>query len=300
MMVRKYTIIQSTTNFNRNIRDSSIFSLTKRYCLFWSRRTLSNNQNIRTTRSRCTSTPSSLSISSFREICHNKGTSIHLSENHSLNHRCFHTCHSRPKFGRLSAHFFHNTKGIVVDSFLLRLFTSKSSIRASIESSSSGIVDSVLSSRQLAALEDHLYQAVSTSVYDPVLKKTLHDLNWLNKRIAVSRRPNPVSSNNNSDGIVCIDLLLKLSSLLHPSLDILKQQIQDAAQHSAQVWFRNHNTTSSIDPNNIIVNVEAITSKPVSFMARLLDDPEELLKSLGPGLSCVSHIIAVYSCKVRF
>jgi hypothetical protein len=106
--------------------------------------------------------------------------------------------------------------------------------------------------------------------------------------MAVSRR---------ADGSIAIDVLLKLPSLLHPSLPELKEKLGRAVYGRAKDWFDKNVETEST--RNIIVNVEAIAEKPVSVMAKLLDNPEDLLKELGPGLANVSHVVAVYSCKVR-
>jgi hypothetical protein len=46
------------------------------------------------------------------------------------------------------------------------------------------------------------------------------------------------------------------------------------------------------------VNVEAIASRPVPWMAKDGEDQKEIESRLGPGLANVSHCLAVYSCKV--
>ena len=106
--------------------------------------------------------------------------------------------------------------------------------------------------------------------------------------MAVSRR---------ADDSIAIDVLLKLPSLLHPALPELKEKVGKAVYGHAKDWFDKNIKTEST--SNLIVNVEAIAEKPVSVMAKLLDNPDDLLKELGPGLANVSHVVAVYSCKVR-
>jgi hypothetical protein len=50
---------------------------------------------------------------------------------------------------------------------------------------------------------------------------------------------------------------------------------------------------------DIQVNVEAIASKPVPWMAKDAEDQKYIESRLGPGLANVAHILAVYSCKVH-
>ena len=66
-----------------------------------------------------------------------------------------------------------------------------------------------LSRRDLADLEDRVRSAVGTEVKDPLLKQPLDSLDWIHRRMAVSE-----------DGT--LQILLKLPSLLHPSVDELK------------------------------------------------------------------------------
>lgn len=188
---------------------------------------------------------------------------------------------------------YHSTKSLSV--------SQRSSFRNS-SSSSSQQQPPVLSPRQLAAFEEYIYEKVGTCINDPVLVKSLNELGWLNKRIAVSSR---ISDNNSNKTIISVSLLLKLPSLLHPQLDDLKKQVHDAASLYIQEWFdKNYRTTTDESApkgsTTIDINVEVIGSKPYSMMSKLVDDPEELLNNLGPGLSSISHIIAVYSCKVSF
>jgi hypothetical protein len=50
---------------------------------------------------------------------------------------------------------------------------------------------------------------------------------------------------------------------------------------------------------DIKVNVEAIASKPVPWMAKDAEDQKDIKSRLGPGLANVANFLAVYSCKVR-
>jgi hypothetical protein len=137
-----------------------------------------------------------------------------------------------------------------------------------------------LSPRQVADLEDRLWKTAASRVQDDVLQKDLKSLQWWTRRIAVS-----------DDGT--IQILLKLPSLLHPSLQELKDAVKLEAENEINLWLKENGRE---EPAR--VNVEAIASPPMPFMARLVEDPEDLVKELGPGLANVSHFVAVYSCKV--
>jgi Mrp family chromosome partitioning ATPase/uncharacterized membrane protein YfcA len=91
-----------------------------------------------------------------------------------------------------------------------------------------------------------------------------------------------------------LQVLLRLPTLLHPKIDELKEAIHREADAFLQEWRKEH---SDIDDIPHTVNVEAMASTPVSMTGRLLEDPEDFLKTQGPGLAEVSHFLAVYSCK---
>jgi len=179
---------------------------------------------------------------------------------------------------------------------------------------------SLFSKREIAELEDRLWTTVGKQVYDPILtNQSLAQLQWMHRRISISSSSLKDDPKNN--GIqLRIQLLLKLPSLLHPALDQLKQSVQQAAQGEVQQWLADverhkHQPDDGKNKNHsITVNVEAIATPPVPFMARLFLEQQqeeaesnssdnmksvqdELLKSLGPGLASVSHFVAVYSCK---
>lgn len=138
-----------------------------------------------------------------------------------------------------------------------------------------------VSPREIAALEDRVWQAVGTKVYDPVLKKDLKTLEWMNRRLAISK-----------DGTV--QILLKMPTLLHPSLDAIKSQVQQAAEEEIRKWSLEKGLDFQVK-----ANVEAIPSKPFPWMAHTPEDLKDIESRLGPGLTNVAHFLAVYSCKVR-
>jgi hypothetical protein len=140
-----------------------------------------------------------------------------------------------------------------------------------------------LSSRKLADLEDVLYQTVGT-VEDPCLGVSLASLQWLQKRLTV----------NHTDGST-LQLFVKLPSLMHPDLVGLKRIVQERANQELEQWLETNHV-----PGRFTIAVQAIAGKPMSMMAKLMEDADELLERLGPGLSGVTHFLAVYSCKVSF
>lgn len=148
-----------------------------------------------------------------------------------------------------------------------------------------------LSPREVADLEDLLLKKVGTQVIDPVLQKDLATLQWFHSRIAVS-----------DNGT--IQILLRMPSLLHPSLQELKETVRVRAEQEIQQWFKSKKGRDNDDETaaataDIKVNVEAMATQPIPIMARFVEDPEDLVKDIGPGLANVSHFVAVYSCKVR-
>eukprot|EP00980_Cylindrotheca_fusiformis_P003796 scaffold834_cov123-Cylindrotheca_fusiformis.AAC.43 len=135
------------------------------------------------------------------------------------------------------------------------------------------------STRDMADLEDRIYSVVGSSVKDPEVKADLKSLGWMNRRIAVSE-----------DGT--IQILLRLPTLLHPSLDELKLSVKKVAEAEIKDW-----ASSKGIRTDIRANIEAIATKPVPWLVKDEEDQKELESRLGPGLANVTHTIGVYSCK---
>jgi predicted NBD/HSP70 family sugar kinase len=106
-------------------------------------------------------------------------------------------------------------------------------------------------------------------------------LGWMNRRLAVSE-----------DGT--IQILLRLPTLLHPSLEELKTLVQKAAEKEISRWA----AEIGIEMKSK-VNVEAIATKPKPWLVKNVEDQKELESRHGPGLASVAHCLAVYSCKVK-
>jgi hypothetical protein len=186
--------------------------------------------------------------------------------------------------------FHHGFPIQKIPKYTVRWYRSESILRYPSEYASN-TSSSILSRRQVADFEEFLYTSVGSLVKDPVLGRTINDLKWMNKRIATSRR--------GEDGTIVVDILLKLPSLLHPSIKELQDELRRVAQEYAVEWFNREKIVMTLDVKNTVeVNVAVLPEKPISAMAKLLENPTDLLSSLGPGLTNVSHVVAVYSCKV--
>jgi metal-sulfur cluster biosynthetic enzyme len=135
--------------------------------------------------------------------------------------------------------------------------------------------------RDMAELEDRVWSAVGATVQDPEIDVDLKTLGWMNRRLAISED-------------TTVQILLTLPTLLHPSLDELKNLVKSAAEHEIRLWSSEKGLDAEIK-----VNVEAIASRPVPWMAKDAEDQKDIESRLGPGLANVAHILAVYSCKVR-
>eukprot|EP00934_Nitzschia_sp_Nitz4_P005737 Nitzschia sp. Nitz4//scaffold119_size111653//54570//56593//NITZ4_004192-RA/size111653-processed-gene-0.188-mRNA-1//-1//CDS//3329533842//5727//frame0 len=137
------------------------------------------------------------------------------------------------------------------------------------------------SPRDMADLEDRVFKTVGSSVKDPILEKSLSDLGWMTRKLAVSQ-----------DGTV--QVLLKVATRLHPMLDELKQQTQEAVREEIKTWASEKGLDGDEEP---LVNVEALPAAPVPFMAKTPEEHADIESKLGPGLTHVAHFLAVYSCK---
>ena len=150
------------------------------------------------------------------------------------------------------------------------------------------------SKRAVADLEDRLHRAVGQKVRDPVLQQPLGRLQWLQKQIAVS------NSNGDEKNGIELRLLLRPPSLLHPELEQLKSRVREEADQELRSWMEERSSASNDSDSSraaVTVKVEVLPQAPVPTMARLVEDHDELLRSLGPGLRSVAHHLAVYSCK---
>lgn len=151
------------------------------------------------------------------------------------------------------------------------------------------------SPRQLADLEERVWSAVSSQVIDPATQKPLHQLGWLNRRLAISEKY------DNENGKTSIQLLLRLPTLLHPSLAELKDMVRTAAETQVEQWADDQRLhPSEGPPTTIQVQVQALPAlqPPEPWVVQAgRTTVEDVTQRLGPGLAHTTHIVAVYSCK---
>jgi NUBPL iron-transfer P-loop NTPase len=156
----------------------------------------------------------------------------------------------------------------------------------------------VLSHRDKAALESRLIARVGNTVHDEILQQPLSRLGWLSPRVEItSSSPSP--NIDNDVMTVLFEISLSLPNLLHPELSRLKHDVQLAAEQELAVWLKEQAPSALWNATTTTkVQVKAVAATPpVPLMARLAEDPSELLDMLGPGLANVAHFVAVYSCK---
>jgi Mrp family chromosome partitioning ATPase len=162
----------------------------------------------------------------------------------------------------------------------------------------------LLSKYDVVELEEYIYNTVTCTVTDPLLGQTLSSLQWLQKRISISylynengevQQERQMMNSRIGCTTITLRLQLRLPSLLHPKLRELQQLIQDNVSEQTQKFLVEKKELKE----SIVVNVEVIpiVQPPIPIMSRFVDDSAELLHNLGPGLTSVTHCIAVYSCK---
>ena len=130
-----------------------------------------------------------------------------------------------------------------------------------------------VSPRNFAALENTVIDNVGASVVDPVLQKDLGSLKWLGRRILVSNDK--------------ANITLQLPSHLHPLIPELKASVQKSAQQEIEKWLAQHGYQIEAKCDVEVVTINSSTNRP-----------QDVEKTLGPGLARVSQFLAVYSCKV--
>jgi metal-sulfur cluster biosynthetic enzyme len=132
------------------------------------------------------------------------------------------------------------------------------------------VVDRSLSPRQAAALEESILKELQQSLQDTILKTDIRTLGWL-KNVTINNK--------------VVKVVLRLPTLLHPHLKELESDIQRIVSQKV--------------PPGFTVQVDTSATQPIPFV-RNIQEHTELISNLGPGLSNVSHFLAVYSCKVRY
>jgi len=181
----------------------------------------------------------------------------------------FRRCYWRAAFGNLSTH--------TVSSYGARP-SANSQFQWSIRRFK-GTTTKALSRRNLATLEDYLFQHLGLGIKDPVLNSDLRSLDWIQRRI---------KQTDNGDIVVT----LSLPSLLHPAIHELKEQTKLAADRYVQQFYTMQGWEHIPE-----INLVATAAKPFPSTIRRAEDHQDYIQKLGPGLAHISHFLAVYSCK---
>uniref|UniRef100_A0A6V0B2R3 Gamma-butyrobetaine hydroxylase-like N-terminal domain-containing protein n=1 Tax=Pseudo-nitzschia australis TaxID=44445 RepID=A0A6V0B2R3_9STRA len=166
------------------------------------------------------------------------------------------------------------------------------------------------SPRQMANLEERLWSVVGANVVDPETKLHLQELGWLHRRLTVSQKVdsgddqnNESSSSSSKSSKDSVQILLQLPTLLHPTLESLKSMVEKEARHEIDKWAADNNLSTATDDSNngglpFEVEIKAVAKQPIPWTVQSGQQSQDDVKSgLGPGLTNVSHFLAVYSCK---
>jgi len=172
-----------------------------------------------------------------------------------------------------------------------------------------------LSPRQEVKLEEDILAAMSheeNGVIDPILKNNIRSLGWIQS--IEFQRNTPIASigdhghdhdHDYEEGGPGVHINLRLPTLMHPNMQDMKDKIQSivTAQIHSAMGMRQENMPmkssekdAGLSNANAMIHVNIVASKPAPFV-RNIDEQNELIKKLGPGLSNVRHFLAVYSCK---
>jgi hypothetical protein len=121
------------------------------------------------------------------------------------------------------------------------------------------------------------------NVLDPFLQKPIRSLGWLKKVSLDTNKEHP-----------SIIAQVRIPSRLHPKLQELEENITEAIRMA----IKQMNLAPKDKPMSIKVEFSLQPAKPLQVYQQTHQALElQQLESLGPGLSSVTHSVAVYSCK---
>jgi len=152
------------------------------------------------------------------------------------------------------------------------------------------------SPRQMADLEERLWSVVGANVIDPETKLHLQKLGWLHRRLTVTQK---IVEKEQKDSI---QIVIQLPSLLHPTIELLKSMVEKEARQEINRWAADNALSTTSDSSHggleFEVGVKTVAKQPIPWTVQSGQQSQEDIKSgLGPGLTNVSHFLAVYSCK---
>lgn len=137
------------------------------------------------------------------------------------------------------------------------------------------------SSREHIKMEEKLMGY--SNVLDPFLQKPIRSLGWLKKVSLDTNKEHP-----------SITIHVRIPSKLHPKLQELEENISE----KIRMAIKQMNLAQDDKTMSIRVEISLQPAKPLQGYQQTLQPLElQQLESLGPGLSSVTHSVAVYSCK---
>lgn len=177
-----------------------------------------------------------------------------------------------------------------------------------------------LSPREEANLEKAIMDAIShveNGVKDPVIGRNIRTLGWvqslhirkpidfglLKTNTLIDGRGLQLENANVTNGARIV-VNLSLPTLMHPGIQEIKNEIQKIVSKQVLSAMNKNKTMSSTKDNKdsqveeeiVKVDVKIKASKPSPFVHNI-EEQDDIIKKLGPGLANVRHFIAVYSCK---
>jgi Mrp family chromosome partitioning ATPase len=167
------------------------------------------------------------------------------------------------------------------------------------------------SPRQMADLEERVWSAVGSNVKYPDTDLYLKKLGWNQRRLGVSKKGTNETSSSEEESSTSskdvVQILLQVPTLLLEHLEQVKSMVRKEAKREIVQWASDNKlqitttTGTSNDQDDISlldVNVNVIPQQPTPWIVQTgQQSQEDVTSKLGPGLSNVSHFLAVYSCK---
>ena len=81
-------------------------------------------------------------------------------------------------------------------------------------------------------------------------------------------------------------------------LHTVRREVSLAAREKAGLDLNNDDEDADGDDDVVTVHLSVRAKTPIPFV-RNVEEEDDVLEGLGPGLANVVHFLAVYSCKVR-
>ena len=167
------------------------------------------------------------------------------------------------------------------------------------------------SPRQMADLEERVWSAVGSNVKYPDTDLYLKKLGWNQRRLGVSKKGTSDTSSSkeesNTSSQDVVQILLQVPTLLLEHLEQVKSMVRKEAKREIVQWASDNKlqittttgTSNEQDDMSLLdVNVNVIPQQPTPWIVQTgQQSQEDVTSKLGPGLSNVSHFLAVYSCK---